>query len=101
MGSPLAKYEGSIRSPVPPTIPLSLFAVAAVAYPRLRAGARATIALLAGFFGVLAGTEAVHYTLASGPSGDDFTGLLSILAGLTLLGLGLVRRARGDTGIPG
>ena len=33
--------------------------LAGIVYPRLRAGARATIALLAGFFGVLAGTEAV------------------------------------------
>ncbi len=71
-------------------VPLALLAAAGVFYGRLRAGARATIALLAGFFGILAGTEAVHYSLAAGPSGDDFTGLLSILAGLTLLGLGVV-----------
>jgi MYXO-CTERM domain-containing protein len=63
--------------------------VAAV-YERLRAGARATTALLVGFFGVLAGTEAVHYTMGAGPSGDDYTGLLSIPAGLTLVGLGAV-----------
>ncbi len=69
-------------------VPLALLAVAGVLFGRLRAGARATTALLAGFFGVLAGTEAVHYTLEVGPSGDDYTGLLSILAGLTLLGLG-------------
>ena len=31
------------------------------AYPRLRAGARAALALLFGFFGVLAGIEAVYY----------------------------------------
>ena len=63
-------------------VPLALLAGAAVLYRRLRAGARAATALLAGFFGVLAGTEAVHYTLDVGPSGDDYTGLLSILAGL-------------------
>ena len=62
----------------------------------LRAGARGTIALLAGFFGVLAGTEAVYYTRAVGPSGDDYTGLLSIPAGLVLLGLGA--RRSGDRG---
>jgi dienelactone hydrolase len=61
-----------------------------VFYGRLRAGARATIALLAGFFGVLAGTEAFHYTKEVGPSGDDFSGLLSIPAGLLLIGLGAV-----------
>ena len=34
------------------------------------------------------GTEAVYYTRAVGPSGDDYTGLLSIPAGLLLLVLG-------------
>ncbi len=71
-------------------VPLALLVLAGAVYPRLRAGARATIALLAGFFGVLAGTEAFHYTRAVGPSGDDYTGLLSIPAGLVLLGLGVV-----------
>ena len=72
-------------------VPLGLLVLAGVVYPRLRAGARATIALLAGFFGVLAGTEAVHYTRAVGASGDDYTGLLSIPAGLLLIGLGASR----------
>jgi uncharacterized protein len=71
-------------------VPLGLLVVAGVVYPRLRAGARATIALVAGFFGVLAGTEAVHYTRNVGASGDDYTGLLSIPAGLLLIGLGAV-----------
>jgi hypothetical protein len=71
-------------------VPIALLAAAAVVYPRLRPGARATIALVLGFFGVLAGTEAVHYTRAVGPSGDDYSGLLSILAGLLLIGLGVV-----------
>jgi uncharacterized protein len=71
-------------------VPLALLVGAGLFYDRLRAGARATIALLAGFFGVLAGTEAVHYTRAVGPSGDDYTGLLSIPAGLLLIGLGAV-----------
>ena len=71
-------------------VPIVVLAAAAVVYPRLRAGARATIALVLGFFGVLAGTEAVHYTRAVGPSGDDYTGLLSIPAGLLLIGLGVV-----------
>ena len=71
-------------------MPLALLVGAGLLYPRLRAGARAAIALVAGFFGVLAGTEAVHYTRAVGPSGDDYTGLLSIPAGLVLMGLGVV-----------
>jgi hypothetical protein len=69
-------------------VPLAFLVLAGFFYPRFRAGARATIALLGGFFGILAGTEAAHYTREVGPSGDDYTGLLSILAGLLLLGLG-------------
>jgi hypothetical protein len=69
---------------------LAALVAASVFYGRLRAGGRATTALLIGFFGVLAGTEAVHYTKAEGPSGDDYTGLLSIPAGLLLLSLGAV-----------
>ena len=71
-------------------VPLVLLVAAAVFYPRLRAGARATVALLAGFVGVLVGTEAVYYTREVGPSGDDFTGLLSIPAGLLLIVIGAV-----------
>jgi uncharacterized protein len=71
-------------------VPTALLVTAAALYGRIRAGSRATIALIAGFFGVLAGTEAVHYTRAVGPSGDDYTGLLSVAAGLVLLGLGVV-----------
>ena len=41
-------------------VPLALLAAMAVLYPRLRAGARAATALLAGFFGVLVGTEAIR-----------------------------------------
>ena len=71
-------------------VQLAVLVAAAALYGRLRAGARATTALLVGFFGVLAGTEAVHYTMGAGPSGDDYTGLVSIPAGLTLIGLGAV-----------
>jgi uncharacterized protein len=69
---------------------LALLVGAAAAYGRVRAGARAVIALFAGFFGLLASTEAFHYTRAVGPSGDDYTGLLSAAAGVTLLGVGAV-----------
>jgi uncharacterized protein len=68
-------------------VPLALLVTAGVLYGRFRAGARAATALLAGYFGVLAGTEAAHYAKASDLSGDDYTGLLSILAGLVLLGV--------------
>jgi hypothetical protein len=39
-------------------LPLGLLAVGAIMYIRLRPGARATWALLVGFFGVLTGSEA-------------------------------------------
>jgi uncharacterized protein len=71
-------------------VPLAVLALAAIAYPRVRGGARAAMALLLGVFGIAAAIEAVHYTRHVGPSGDDFTGLLCIPAGLALLGLGLV-----------
>jgi fermentation-respiration switch protein FrsA (DUF1100 family) len=71
-------------------VPIALLAGAAIAYPRLRPGMRAIGALLAGFFGVLSGTEAAYYTLNGGPSGDDFTGMLATLGGFVLLGVGAV-----------
>jgi cephalosporin-C deacetylase-like acetyl esterase len=70
-------------------VPTVLLLLAIAFYARLRAGARATIALAGAFFGVLVGTEAIHYTRAVGPTGDDFTGLLSFAAGLLLLGVGV------------
>jgi hypothetical protein len=71
-------------------IPLALVAAGAFAYGRSRPGGRATLAVLFGIFGVLAGVEAVYYTLNGGPSGDDYTGFLSLLGGLALLGIGSV-----------
>ena len=65
--SPLDHLPGGLTQ-------LALVVAAAWAYPRVRAGARAALALLFGFFGVLAGIEAVYYTFADRPSGDDFTG---------------------------
>jgi hypothetical protein len=71
-------------------VPLALVVGAAVVYPRLRAGARAALALAFGVFGIAYGIEAVYYTLNGGPSGDDFTGWLSLAAGLVLVCLGVV-----------
>jgi fermentation-respiration switch protein FrsA (DUF1100 family) len=70
-------------------VPLAVLVLAAWAYPRLRAGARATTALVLGLFGIVAGIEAVHYaTTDAGVSGDDYTGFLSLAAGIVLLGVG-------------
>jgi uncharacterized protein len=71
-------------------VPLAVLVLAAWAYPRLRAGLRATIALVLGAFGIVVGIEAVYYTTKGGPSGDDFSGLLAIPAGMMLLGVGVV-----------
>jgi hypothetical protein len=83
-------------------VPLLCLGVSAAAYRRARPGLRAAIALMAGYFGVLAGTEAFHYTRAVGPSGDDYTGLLSLPAGLLLICVGattLWRSRRRDDGL--
>jgi uncharacterized protein len=71
-------------------VPLALLALAVWAYPRLNGGWRGALALLLGPLGIAAGLEAFHYTRELGPSGDDFTGLLCIPAGLLLIGLGAV-----------
>ena len=72
-------------------IPLAVLALAAWGYPRLRAGLRATIALVIGGFGIVTGIEAVYYTAkGDGPSGDDFTGWLAIPAGIVLLAVGVM-----------
>jgi hypothetical protein len=67
---------------------VTLIGLGAVVYPRLRAGARGATALLAGFLGLLVGTEAAYYSVELGPSGDDYSGLLAVIAGLVLLGIG-------------
>jgi hypothetical protein len=71
-------------------VPLALLAAAAFAERRQRAGARATWALLVGLFGMLTGAEAAYYVLNGGPSGDDFTGIAALLAGVALLVVGTV-----------
>ena len=83
------------------SVSLAALALAAWAHGRVRGGRRGAIALLAGVSGIVAGVEAVHYTSQVGASGDDYSGLLAIPAGLTLLGLGAAtlwrtRRAGGS-----
>ena len=72
-------------------VPLAVLAFAVVAYPRLSGGGRAAVALVLGVFGIVAGSEAVYYTIDPGPSGDDYTGLLAVCAGA-----GASRRRSGD-----
>jgi dienelactone hydrolase len=71
-------------------VPLALFALAAWAYRRLRGGWRGALALTSGVLGIAAGIEGFYYAREVGPSGDDFTGLLCLPAGVLLIGLGVV-----------
>ena len=71
-------------------VPLAVLALAAGAYPRLPAGRRAILALVLGVFGLGTASEAWYYTREVGASGDDYTGLLAIPAGLVLLAVGVV-----------
>jgi dienelactone hydrolase len=83
-------------------VPVAIFTAAAIAYPRLRAGARAALAISLGLLGVVIGAvEPVFYGPKEGLSGDDFTGLLATLGGLVLVGTGAVtawRSRRRDDG---
>lgn len=76
-----------------------LLLLAAWGYPRLRPGARASLAVGVGLFTVVMGVgEAGYYTREAGPSGDDFTGLLCVPAGFLLIGIGLVTLWRSRRG---
>ena len=58
--------------------------------PAPSAGSRGTLAIFVGLFMVVMGAgEAGYYTRENGPSGDDYTGLLAIPAGVLLVGVGL------------
>ena len=54
------------------------------------AAGRRRLALLVGFSGIVVGIEGAYYTSKVGPSGDDFTGLLALAAGVALVGFGVV-----------
>ena len=61
----------------------------AVAYPRLRPGARALVALVCGTLAIVAGVvDGLRHVLVDRLSGDDLSALLGLAAGVVLLGLG-------------
>jgi uncharacterized protein len=66
-------------------VPIAILAAVAVAYPRLRAGVRAVIAMTLGAIGVAVGIPGAYYLLDGTASGDHYTGLLALVAGVALL----------------
>jgi uncharacterized protein len=79
-------------------IQLAFFVGLAWAYPRLRAGLRATLAIVVGIFTVVMSFEAINYLRDATLSGDDYTGLLCVPAGLLLVGVGIVTLWRSRKG---
>jgi len=71
-------------------VPLAGLAAAAVVYPRVRAGARGTIALFLGLFALTTSAEGWSDAVELGPTGDDYSGLVAGAAGVVLVVLGLV-----------
>jgi hypothetical protein len=68
-------------------IPLAVAVLGAVAYPRLRPGAQACLAILFGTLALAGGAIAVAEGLGAGLEGHDYTGLLLVPAGFALLAL--------------
>jgi dienelactone hydrolase len=81
-------------------VPIAVFAVAAAAYPRLRAGIRAATAMTLGAVGIVFGAPGAYYLLDGNASGDHYTGPLAILGGAVLLVIGPVTlwKARSSEG---
>ncbi|MGH3036809.1 MAG: alpha/beta hydrolase [Gaiellaceae bacterium] len=71
-------------------VPLAVLVAAAMLYPRLRAGARAAMAMTLGALGVAVGIPGAYYLVKGSASGDHYTGLLAIVAGTVLLVTGPV-----------
>jgi hypothetical protein len=71
-------------------VPLAILGAAAALYPHLRAGLRATVAMTFGAIGLAFGFPGAYYVLDGNASGDHYTELFSIAAGLVLLGSGPV-----------
>lgn len=71
------------------TVPVAAVALAAFAYPRLRPGLRATLALVLGALAIVAGTvDGVAHAAVDRLAGDDATAILAALAGGVLVGVG-------------
>ncbi|MFL5861044.1 MAG: alpha/beta hydrolase [Solirubrobacteraceae bacterium] len=82
-------------------LPIAIALAAMLAYPRLRAGLRACIALTFGALAIEAGTvDGVRHIAITTISGDDVTACLAAVAGVVLVVLGIAtlwRTRRLDT----
>jgi hypothetical protein len=81
-------------------VPITVALAAAFAYPRLRAGLRAGIALAFGILSVVAGMIALGDARAGAVSGSDWSGLLLLPAGFALTAMAVwhTGAAAGSTG---
>jgi len=81
-------------------IPVAVLAAIAAMYPHLRAGLRAVAAMTVGALAITVGVPSAYYFLHGSASGDHFTGLLAIAAGVVLLLIGpaVLWRARRTDG---
>jgi pimeloyl-ACP methyl ester carboxylesterase len=71
-------------------VPLAVLGVVVALYPRLRPGARAYLSITLGVLAVMVGVPGAYHLTKGIASGDDFTGLLSVVAGVVLVGMGPV-----------
>ena len=72
------------------SVSLAILALAAVAYPRLRDGARAALAAALGALALEGAALAIADARAVGARGEDWTGFLLLPVGLVLLALAVV-----------
>ncbi len=77
-------------------VPLALLACSVAAYPRLRDGARATLALLLAPLAAVGAGLAVADARLAGPRGEDWTGFLLVpaAAAFAVVGVTLLLRSR-------
>src|SRR4051812_10817781 len=71
-------------------VPVAFLLGAVWGYRRLRGGRRGALALALGVLGLAAGGGARPYTNTVGSSGDDYTGLLAVMAGVVSVVIGIV-----------
>jgi hypothetical protein len=82
--------EGPLSHPAAVLVPLGVLAAAVAAYPRVRPGLRAAMALVLGALALVGGAAAAAGARAPWSSGAAWTGLALLPAGAALVALGAV-----------